>query len=128
MGCDGGVGIGFQLGPQGSMLPWRNGATTSWRCLCSKRIFTIPSFPCQQPLDSGEADPEGGCNFGAWHASGCSDDDTLAEIKGVGFHALKYAKYSVFLLTAVEIRICLNVRRRMHARKFQRHSVTPPRE
>jgi hypothetical protein len=52
-------------------------------------------------LDGGEADSEGGGDLGAGHAAVYSGDDALAKIERVGFHGQNYAKYSVFLLTAV---------------------------
>jgi hypothetical protein len=83
------------------MLVGRNGATTAWRWLGRKRIRCIPPFPCEQPLDGGAADAEGGGDLGAGQTAARSGDDALATIERVGFHGRKDAKYSVFLLTAV---------------------------
>ncbi len=38
------------------------------------------------------------------HATARSGDDSLVESRGVGFHGRKYARYSMFLLTAVGYR------------------------
>jgi hypothetical protein len=83
------------------VLVRRTRAPTAWRCLGSQRILGISSLPCEQALDRGQANHKRAGNLRACHTPGGSGDDSLPEIKRVGFHERSYAKYSLFLLTAV---------------------------
>lgn len=57
----------LQLGPQGGMLVWGDGAPTARRNPCGEGISLISAAAREEPLNGGQTDTKGGYDFRTRH-------------------------------------------------------------